>query len=189
MSYDIIKVKISQYTDKTLFLLDSSAFCKFEEIEKESGIHLLEIIHNSNKAHFFITNEVLVELMNGPRNLDIRIYKNHIINVEGSMDPNWKENRLLVEEDGELKYIIGNKVSNVDYNEIMLCQNHSELILVTNDQRMLKNGSRVLPGRIYGPPRLIERMIELEPNNTRLVKLQEVALQMYELIQPYKKKI
>lgn len=186
MSFDINKNLIQKHSSKIIFLIDSSAYCFIEEIEQICGFNVLEIIHNSKRAHFFITNEVFVELMNGPRKLDPAIYINHLLNVESSMDSDWKENRFLIEENGAIKYVVLNKISSVDYGQILLCQNHPELILVTNDRKILRSSAQIIPGRIYGTPRLVERMLELESTQSSLKIIQATIKSHYEMKSPFK---
>ena len=184
---ELTKHFLKQNKDKIIFLIDSSAFCKFEEIQNVCGINLFLIMKNSSKYTFVMNNEVLMELIRGPRSLDLGFFMGHLINSEGAMDPKWKENRFLIEEDGETRYIILNKVSSVDYGQILFCQNHTEFILVTNDERMLKSASRIIPGRIYGPPRLIEELLKLDPINSNLKLIQSTAQQIYTFKHPFKK--
>lgn len=92
MSYDLNKVKIERLKSKRLFLIDASAFCRLEELASITGVHLLLVMKKSSKVHFLITNEVWVELMNGPRIIKPRLILDHIINVEGGMSYDLKEN-------------------------------------------------------------------------------------------------
>lgn len=82
MSYDLNNAKLSKLINKTLFLIDSSAFCRIEELAVATGLHLLLLMKSSTKTHFLLTNEVFVELMNGPRVLHPKFILDHIINAE-----------------------------------------------------------------------------------------------------------
>lgn len=101
---------------------------------------------------FFISNETFQEL--SVREIDkvtgefskrlVGLTDKVIQNNAYSGNPSWREWRFLVEKDGEICYREGNRVSNVDYGLISMCQNNSTLILVTNDKKMLRSGRLVL---------------------------------------------
>lgn len=184
---ETIKHFLKKNSGKKIFIIDSSAFCRFEEIQIACGKNILSIMKASSKYTFVILNTVLVELMNGPRSLDLNFFMNNIVNSEISMDPKWKENRFIIEEDGEIRYVVLNKISAVDYGQISLCQNHPEFSLVTNDEKMLKSASRIIPGRIFGPAGLLDRLLEFDPNNTDIKLIQLTALKIFSLLHPFKK--
>ena len=92
-----------------------------------------------------------------------------------------KENRFLIEEDGQIKYIVLNKISAQDYNQVLLCQNHPELTLVSNDRKLLKSASLILKERAIGINTFMDRMIELEPKTKEYQTLKEEALKLFKL--------
>ena len=126
-----------------------------------------------------MTNDVFVELSNGPRQIPVTFITEHIINSEGSFLPDWKENRFLIKENGEIRYIVLNKISTVDYSQVLLCQNHPELTLVSNDHKLLKSAKVVLIDRVIGPPSLIEQLIDLHPIHEDLKKITEAVKKIY----------
>ena len=97
------------------------------------------------------------------------------------MSHDLKENRFLIEENGQIKYIVLNKVSAQDWGQVLLCQNHPELILVSNDRKLLKSAGIILKERVIGINALIDRMIQLEPEIQEYRKLKEEALKLFEL--------
>jgi hypothetical protein len=131
--------------------------------------------------YFFVSNEVVVEIENRPRKFKFGYFINHILNSPISMDSNWKENRFLVKENGETRYITLNKVSNVDYGQISLAQNHPELTLVSNDRKLLKSAAHIIPGRVLGMPILIERLCDKYPDNKPLKSIKKTLGQTHEL--------
>ena len=56
------KKRIQSLNDRTLFLLDTSAFQIFEDWGLRLGIDLLANIQESGTHYYFITNDVWVEL-------------------------------------------------------------------------------------------------------------------------------
>ena len=163
MSYDFNAQKIKAVEDKFLFLIDSSAYIRFEELEQLTGINLLKLLHESSKhSYYLLANEVLIELMKSPRIIPIEPFIEHIINLESAIDKNWKENRFIVEEEGQLKYILLNKISSTDYGQVLLCQNHNQLYLVSNDRKMLKSAAFVIGERCLGINKLLNKLSTIE---------------------------
>ena len=171
MSYDLNVSKLSKFKGKTIFLFDSSTFCRYEELFLYSGINFFEVLGKLDRIIFLLTNEVIVELMNGPRKLHPKFLLDHIINVEGSMDHSLKENRFLYEKKGKLHYMVLNKVSAVDWNQVLLCQNHSDLVLVTNDRKLLKSS--------FGAASLIYKLLEMYPDDTDLQSLEIKSKELF----------
>lgn len=181
MSFEINNIHISKHKGKDMYLLDSSVFVKSEEMSLSCSIDFIDTLSSLSRECFFISNEVLVELMNGPRQVNIGYFQNHILNVEGSMDHSLKENRFIIEENGQLKVIKLNKVSIVDYNQIHLCQNHTELILISNDRKQLKSAAQVIPGRVLGLPVLVNKLATKYPANKRISELNNFSKKVYEI--------
>lgn len=180
MSYDLNVSKLTKFKGKTIFLFDSSTFCRYEELSLYSGINFFEVVGKLDRIVFLLTNEVIVELMNGPRKLHPKFLLDHIINVEGSMDHSLKENRFLYEKEGKLHYLVLNKVSAVDWNQVMLCQNHSDLILVTNDKKLLKSSKVILGDRSFGAASLLYKLMEMYPNDADLRTLEIKSKELFQ---------
>ncbi len=163
MSYEFNIKRIAELGDKFLYLLDSSAYIRLEELSQMTNCNFLEMLHTLSKnSYFFLTNEVVVELMNGPRICAIETYLEHVINAEVSMDKSWKENRFIIEESGQLKYLILNRISSTDYGQIHLCQNHRKLNLVSNDRKMLKSAKTIIEDRCLGIDKLLDELLKRE---------------------------
>jgi hypothetical protein len=122
----------------------------------------MELMQNSSKFDYFISNDVVLELMNGPRNFNfLKLVKGKILNAEGSLDHNSKFKSFIIEKNGRLSAIPLYGISAEDYNQILLCQNHAELILISNDIKLIKDATVILDKRIKGVPNLID-LIEKE---------------------------
>jgi len=171
----IISIKSKKYN----YLFDTSTILYFQTLYEHSGASIFEALKECNDVNFFVITDVLSELLQGNKGLTplhLKIFFDHILNSECSMDPNWKENRFLVMENNEVKYIVLNKISPIDYAQVLICQNHKELILVTNDKKMLKSAAQVIKDRrVLGIPALLDKLIFLYPNNQRLKILKETG--------------
>ena len=185
MSFDINKQNISKYIDKKIYLFDSGVFARSEEISSACKVDFIDVFNELPAEYFFVSNEVVVEIANGPRHLNYGYFMHHILNSEGAMDSSWKENRFLIEEAGEIRYVVLNKISNVDYGQVTLAQNHKELTLVSNDRKLLKSAAQIIPGRVLGMPVLIERLSEKYPQNKKLKVINTAVKKIYELKNPF----
>lgn len=168
--------KIKSSDRKYKFLLDTSAYVAFELIYTEVGVFIPELLLESKFFDYFVTNNIIMELMNGPRNNNfLEYFKNKILNVEASFDRTMKHSLNVIEEDGKLSGINLYKISANDMGQIMLCQNYSDLILVANDQKLIKNATVVLKGnkRIKGVPNMIDLIVQNEPVSDRITILDE----------------
>lgn len=184
MSFDINENKIKKLSNagKELFLIDSSAFCRFEEVDRISDFSFLTYLKNVSHVHFFVTNEVLMEIANGPRNLNFSFFNDYMLNAEVSFSPNYKENKFIIEENGILKYVELNKISGQDYGQIHLAQNHPELKIVTNDEKFLKSATSLLgEERVRTPFNFLEFIINKDPQNHELKKYRDASLDIFKL--------
>lgn len=174
---------LSEHAKDYNFLLDTSAIRYLQIMHSVSGASIFKVFEECPDVNFFVANVVLSELMNGPNALtpiQIGAFLNHILNSESSMMPERKENRFLVEENGEVKYVELNKISSTDYAQVLLCQNHTELILVTNDKKLIRSAAQVVKGRrVVGIPALFDKLLELYPNNERVKKLKETGEKIF----------
>ena len=166
------------------FLLDTSVILYFEKMHERCGASIFIVFDELPDVNFFVCNDVLSEFISGDHGFNptqLNIFFDHILNAESSMDRSRKENRFLISENGEIKYIILNKISATDYAQILLCQNHSELILVANDRKLIKSGAQVISGRrVIGIPALLDRLLKLYPHNDRLKILKKTGEEMFE---------
>ncbi len=164
------------------FLLDSSTIIYFEKMHGQCGVSIFTAFQELPDVEFFVCNDVLSELISGTKGfnpIQLRIFVGHIINAESSMMHGWKENRFLVQENGETKYVVLNKISSADYAQILLCQNHPELVLVANDRKMLKSAIQVLGNRAIGIPALLNQLLQHYPSNKRLQMLKKTGNEMF----------
>ncbi len=168
----------SEQGKKHNFLFDTSTILYFEKLYQLCGVSIFTALDELSDVTFFVCNLVLEEFIGNGQNFNpaqMMTFFNHILNAESAMHPDWKENRFIVTENGETKYIVLNKISATDYAQILLCQNHPELIGVTNDRRMLRSGMQVLQGRMIGISALLDRLTSLYPDNKRLETLKLTA--------------
>lgn len=181
MNYDFNTQRLNGLKGKKLYLFDSSVFIRSEEIFKVSGVDFINTFQLLLEEYFFVTNEVLMELSNGPRRLNLKNLLDHILNTGGRMDRKWKENRFIVENDSKLGYVVLNKISSIDYSQVFLCQNHRILTLVSNDRKLLKSAAQIIPGRVLGFPVLVERLKNKYPKNINLQIINETIKNIYEM--------
>lgn len=172
--------QIKKFSEKELFLLDSSAFQIFEEWGVALEFNLLEKIQLSQSHHFFITNEVLVELcQKRPKDFMNTLF-GYTLNAEGSMSHNVKHSSFPIKVNGEMVVINTNAISAEDFSQIWLCGNHPELTLISNDRKLLKTGAIVLQGRVTGPSTFIKRFIQKYPEDPDLNKLSSIIKNLKE---------
>lgn len=126
-----------------IYLLDGNIVDIFEYVLNHTRVDLFEEIEKQEGYTFMFTSGVAAELMNRPGSIDMNIIKHHIINTSGSSSSK-KENRFIIEEDGESRVAFGNMVSIVDWEMVLLCQENKRLMLVTNDYGLTKNALRAI---------------------------------------------
>lgn len=179
---DLIAEEIERHKNKSIFLLDGNVFDIFLKIDGIAGFSILDLIKELPEFHFLVTVEVLAELMNAKFwTPNIQYFFEHIINVEGSFNKKEKESRFIIEEDGKLKYIELNKISAQDCNQILLCQNHPELILVSNDKKLIKSARFLIKDRAVTPFGLINVMLKQKPDNKKLQIYKKAAENIFSL--------
>ncbi len=174
MSYEINEEILNEDRSEYLFLIDSSALLNFFKVDREIGLPILGLIEYSQYTNFYITNEVFLEMSQKEGILNLELFGQHIINSEFSFAPEYKENKFLVEENGELRYIILNKISGTDYGQIHFCQQHKKINLVSNDRKLIKSAKSVIgEKRAGGPADLVKLLMKLHPEVKLLEKYYE----------------
>ena len=147
------------------------------------GASIFTAIEECPEVNFFVLNDVLSELMQGPKGINptqLNTFFDHILNSESAMNRDRKENRFLIEENGEIKYIVLNNISATDYAQVLICQNHIELTLVANDTKMLKSAAQVIKGRrVIGIPAFLDKLLAIYPNNERLKVLKKTGDKLF----------
>jgi hypothetical protein len=165
------------------FLFDTSTILYFQEMYKHSGVSIFTTLQECPEVNFFVINDVLSELMQGSKGLNptqLSSFFDHVLNAESSMDHDVKENRFLIRDGKDVKYIVLNNISATDYAQVLLCQNHGQLTLVANDKRMLKSAAQVVEGRrVVGIPAFLERLIRIYPDNKRLEALKKTGDELF----------
>jgi hypothetical protein len=171
------------YGKKLNFLLDTSAILYFQELYRHCGASIFKAMAECQDINFFVLNYVLSELLQGPKGLNptqLGPLINHILNSEYSSDPKRKENRFLIEVNGETRYIVLNNISTTDYAQVLACQNHKELTLVSNDVKLLKSAAQVIKERrVVGIPAMLDRILFLYPKNKRIKVLKETGDKLF----------
>lgn len=163
--------KIIENNGKRLNLLvDTSAFLTFREIEVRAGVNPLSLLRHYHDIAVFFSSSAAVELMQGEGlSSDVVVMLKNSLNDEQSSISNEKENRFLYNsKDGRIKMIELNKMSKADYGQILLCQNHKRLVLLTNDKKMLKSAASLLDKRIMDVLNLLELMVNTPDEKLRI---------------------
>lgn len=175
---------LERFGKKHNFLLDTSAILYFQVMYEHCGASIFIALEECNDVNFFVLNLVLSELIQGPKGLNptqLTTFFNHILNSESAMEPNRKENRFLINDGEEIKYLVLSNISATDYAQVLVCQNHLQLVLVANDKKLLKSAAQVLEGRrSVGIPAFLDRLLVLYPQNERLKALKKAGDELFE---------
>ncbi|MEK7059550.1 MAG: hypothetical protein AAB971_02215 [Patescibacteria group bacterium] len=148
-----------------ILLIDSSAYVEIQRIANETGYHALNfIINRYPKIDFFFSADVFRELNARGISSNAPNIASRALQAEGvSIDPSSKVNLGLYNStDGQIKSYNHNKISQADQNQILLCQNHLELVLLTTDHKLLRSAAPVLPNRIMDLQNLFELLVNTE---------------------------
>lgn len=159
---------IAKQDGKKLFLVDSSIIILFREVAKALGIHPFDVIEEVDGLHFFVTNDVVLEVQ---RDEDIRNFARHMLNGGFPNDGNKFNLYPYMDEKGEYRAVQLNALSPVDFGQIVMCQKYPQLTLVTNDKKQLKSGKAVLGQRVVGLPAFLDAVTGLADNNPRWKKI------------------
>ena len=114
---------------------------------------LFDAIEQTPGLDYRVMNDVVLELLKKDSNeffpqMSPRYQQlvRHLVHSPGSLSEKpFKENRFLTQQGDDIEVVIGNKVSATDFLQVLLCQNNSTFILVTEDTKVLKSAKRVLP--------------------------------------------
>lgn len=149
--------RIKKEGGKLNLLIDSSAYHDMSDIEARTGYHPLDLIAEYPHVKFFFTQSMINENIRGRMGFSSETawMLKHSLQDEGSFSG--KESQFLYnDKDGNIRTIKMNNISSEDYNQILVTQNHQDLVLLTNDHRMLKSGGALLSNRIADLPNIIE---------------------------------
>jgi hypothetical protein len=148
-----------------ILLIDSSAYGEIQRLANDTGYHALNfIINRYPKIDFFFSADVFRELNARGLSPNAPNIAQRALQAEGSsIDPTSKVNLGLYNAtDGQIKSYNHNKISQADQSQILLCQNHLQLTLLTTDHKLLRSAAPVLPKRIMDLQNLFELLVNTE---------------------------
>jgi len=163
-----------------ILLIDSSAYEEICRLAYETGYHALNfIIRRYPKMDFYFSQDVFQELNAREFSPNIINMAQRALKAEGaSIDPKGKVNLgLYNSKDGTIRSYKHNKISHNDQNQILLCQNHLELTLLTTDHKLLRSAAPVLKNRIMDLQNLFELLVNTE--NPHLSKMWQELFDHY----------
>lgn len=144
-------------------LVDSSVYHEMNKIADATGHHPLIVLEAYPKIHNFFSHAMINEYIRGHNgfNGEAKWMFEHSLQEEGAFSG--KEARFLYNHiDGTTKTVTLNNISEVDYGQILLTQNHKDLVLMTQDHKMLKTAGALFLGRIMDLPNFFELMKNTE---------------------------
>jgi hypothetical protein len=152
-----------------LLLIDSSAYLCMQEIAAAIGTHPLDLLGFYPNIDFYFSSGMINELIKGREGLNaLPLFQKSLQDEGAAVDDTIKDNRVLYNaKDGSVKFAVLNMTSYVDSGQILLCQNHPQLVLLTNDHNMIKNAAAVLDRRLMDILNLLELMIETPDKKIR----------------------
>jgi len=168
------------YREWDILLIDSSAYEEICRLAYETGYHALNfIIRRYPKMDFYFSQDVFQELNARELSPNIINMAQRALKAEGAfIDPKGKVNLgLYNSKDGTIRSYKHNKISHNDQNQILLCQNHLELTLLTTDHKLLRSAAPVLKNRIMDLQNLFELLVNTE--NPHLSKMWQELFDHY----------
>ncbi len=170
---------IADVGGKLNILVDSSAYQELSKIADATGQHPLILMEAYPKIKIFFTSGMINENIRGSLgfNGETKWMFKHSLHEEGGFSG--KESVFLYNhENGSIQTIKMNNISGVDYGQILIAQNHKNLVLLTNDHGMLKSAGALMGGRIMDVPNLLGLMKDTE--DTVLQKQWQKMVDWYE---------
>ena len=144
-------------------LIDSSAFLSLRDIATATGTHPLNLLIAYPNIDYFFASAMLNELARGKEGFSQEIMgmywkslQDEMVGAEGLKDAR----HLYSTKGGSTRTVTLTKISGVDSGQILLCQNHKDLVLLTNDHKMQKNAAALLDRRLMDVLNLLELMSE-----------------------------
>lgn len=149
-------------------LVDSSVYHEMQKIEDNTGYHPLDILENYPKIQIFFTQAMINENVAGKMGFsgEVAWMFDRSLNDEGAFSGSQAQ-FLYNHQDGSIKSVVMNNISSVDYGQILVTQNHKDLVLLTNDHKMLKSAGALLSNRLMDLPNLLELMVNTENDSLR----------------------
>lgn len=131
------------------FLIDSSVYHEVTKLYEETGIDILQLLDDMSGVEYYYTMAMINEVARGRDGFNtqvvFRMSKHSLADEVAFIDEVIKEARFPYNHtDGTIKFMVLNSISTVDYGQITVAQNHKELVLLTNDHKMLKTGIALL---------------------------------------------
>lgn len=163
-----------------VLLIDSSAYEEIRRLASETGYHALNfIVRRYSKIDFYFSQDVFQELNAREPSPNITNMAQRALKAEGSsIDPKGKVNvGLYNSTDGTIRSYKHNKISHNDQNQILLCQNHLELTLLTTDHKLLRSAAPVLKNRVMDLQNFFELLVNTE--NPHLSKMWQELFDHY----------
>jgi hypothetical protein len=150
-------------------LIDSSVYHEMTKLETETGIHPIDLLGHYPNVKFFFSQAMINENVRGQMGFTQEaawMFK-HSLQDEGAFSG--KESRFLYNDvNGDTKVVTLNNISAEDYSQILLAQNHENLVLVTNDHKMLKSAGALLSNRLMD----LQNMLDFFATETPDQKIQ-----------------
>jgi hypothetical protein len=135
-------------------LLDTNVYLWIQDIAAAINVHALDLLDRMPNVSYYFAHCVIQETIQGRQRFignAAEMFKHSLkdemsVNFDGVTDARMLYNA----KDGLTKVAVLTKISNIDHAQILLCHNHrsNDLVLVTNDHRMIKNAAAVLDGRL-----------------------------------------
>jgi hypothetical protein len=131
-------------------LLDTNIYLWIQDIATATNIHALDLLDRMPNVSYYFAHCVIQETIQGRQRFIGNVSEMFKHSLKDEMSVNFDaetDARMLYNaKDGSTKVAILTKISNVDQAQILLCQNHRSrnLVLITNDHRMIKNAAAVL---------------------------------------------
>lgn len=143
-------------------LIDSSVYHEFSKLEEEIKINPLDLLMKYPNVRFFFAQSMINENIRGRMGFTAEaawMFESSLQDEGAFMEQ--KESRFLYnDKNGNIRTVIMNNISTIDYSQILLVQNHQDLILLTNDHKMLKSAGALLSGRLMDLPNLLDFFVQ-----------------------------
>lgn len=150
-------------------LIDSSAFIAFQKIGAATGTHPMNLLELNPNIDYYFSNAVVNEFVRGSQGLSpdtVNMLERSLEDEMAVIGDGLKDNRhLYIDKNGKTRWTTLNTISSVDSGQILLCQNHDDLVLLTNDHNMLKNATALLDRRLMDVETLLRMMSDVRDRN------------------------
>lgn len=160
-------------------LLDSSGFIMWQQISNAMNFDIFKKLDELEGVEFKIMNDVWVELSQKESEKVMDRFLKNIVNASASYSRNHRfQTSVMLGDDGRPYASRHNKISGVDWAQIQTCQSHKDLILVTNDKKLLKSAATILHGRVNNPIEFLLKVAVSHPKDGDLKRIVTVLKQI-----------